>query len=334
MALSRWTAPVVLMLLTTACHAAPMPNTARAQAGVLQAAGKPSAPYEKYFPVPAKPQRFPVAVIAHRGFSKVAPENTLSAFKAAIDAEADVLELDVHRTKDGQVIVMHDNDVNRTTNGEGEIGDMTLGQLKQLDAGGWFSPAFQGERVPTLDEVLSLAKGRANVMIEIKDKTPDLPRLVHQSIERFQMRQEVFVSSFYQAPIGAMRSLVPNLAIGALITPLQNPSKRAQHVKASMAQAHHKSIDAQDVKTAHAAGLRVHVWTVNAPADMARLAMVGVDGIITDDVATCQQVLLDVFSRPYGPEPLPAPVDPQPAPVEPQPDPVDPEPVPDPSLGT
>lgn len=331
MAQTRWIFPIALMLLTTACAAAPTPNAALVRGGVAQAAA--AKPYEKYFPVPAKAQRYPVAVIAHRGFSKVAPENTLSAFKAAIDADADVIELDVHRTRDGQVVVIHDSSVNRTTNGQGDVADLTLGQIKQLDAGGWFSPAFQGERVPTLDEALSLIKGRANVMIEVKSKASDLPRLIHQSIERFQMRQEVFVSSFYQGPLSGMQSLVPNLAIGALITPLQNPAKRAQHVKASMAQAYHKSVDPGDVKSAKAAGLRVHVWTVNAPADMARVARAGVDGIITDDVITCQSVLEGVFSAPFGPQPMPAPVEPQPEPGD-APNVQDPVAPPDTGLGT
>jgi glycerophosphoryl diester phosphodiesterase len=199
---------------------------------------------------------------------------------------------------------------------------MTLEQVKQLDAGAWFSPNFVGERVPTLDEVLSLARGRANVMIELKGrKVPLLPPLVAQAVERHQMRDQVLVSSFYAGPLDAMRSLAPNLAIGALILPTNSPTKRAQSLRASMAQAFYKSVDAVSVKAAHAAGLKVHVWTVNQPEDMVRMAKAGVDGIITDDVATCQQVLQDVFAAP----PVPPSGQPSVPPAAPTPQPEVPE---------
>lgn len=325
MSLNRWIAPLALMLLTTACHAAPSPLGASLRGGDVAAAGKPQ-PYEKFFPAPVKPARFPVAVIAHRGFARVAPENTLSAFRAALEADADMLELDVHRTRDGHLVVMHDNDVDRTTDGAGDVEDMTLEQVKQLDAGAWFSPNFAGERVPTLDEVLALARGRANVMIELKGrKVPLLPPLVAQAVERHQMRDQVLVSSFYAGPLDAIRSLAPNLAIGALILPTNSPTKRAQSLRASMTQAFHKSIDALSVKAAHAAGLKVHVWTVNQPEDMVRVAKAGVDGIITDDVATCQQVLQDIFAQPPAPVQPPQPVQPPVASPEPPPAPEMPE---------
>lgn len=308
MSLTRWLAPVALLMITTACAQAPAvsPLAASMRGGMdLEAQAKPG-PYDKYFMTPAKPQRFPVKVIAHRGYSKVAPENTLAAFKAAIDAEADVLELDVHRTTDGQLVVLHDEKVDRTTNGKGEVENMTLEQVKQLDAGAWFGPAFAGERVPTLDEVLAIAKGRANVMIELKGrKAPLIPPLVAQAIARFGMAQDVIVSSFYYGPLEAMRVLTPMLSIGALVLPTHGPAKRARALQASTAQAYYKAVAPNDVRAAHDSGLQVHVWTVNAPDDMARMAQAGVDGIITDDVATCRQVLTEVFSPKPTPEPVP-----------------------------
>ncbi|MFN3432267.1 MAG: glycerophosphodiester phosphodiesterase [Candidatus Sericytochromatia bacterium] len=308
MSLIRWMAPVALLLITSACAQAPAvsPLAASARGGMdIEAQAKPG-PYDKYFMAPVKPARFPVKVIAHRGYSKVAPENTLAAFKAAIDADADVLEIDVQRTKDGQLVVIHDHDVERTTDGKGEVEDMTLEQIKQLDAGGWFGPAFVGERVPTLDEVLSLAKGRANVMIEIKGrKAPLVPPLVAQSLSRFGMAQDVIVSSFYYGPLESMRVLTPNLSIGALVLPTHGPAKRARALQASTAQAYFKAVAPSDVRAAHDSGLQVHVWTVNEPEDIARMAKAGVDGIITDDVATCQQVLTEVFWKKPEPETRP-----------------------------
>ena len=145
MAFVRWLAPVALAVMTAACHAvpAPAPMAVPADERQLVAAGKPPA-YEKIFPAPVKPPQFPVAVIAHRGYSKVAPENTLAAFRAALAADADIIELDVHMTRDDHLVVMHDGSVERTTNGEGDIADFTLAEIKALDAGGWFSPEFAG----------------------------------------------------------------------------------------------------------------------------------------------------------------------------------------------
>ena len=112
-------------------------------------------------------------VIAHRGASAYAPENTLAAFQLAIDQGADWFELDCYLSKDGEVIVIHDPTVDRTTDGTGAIADMTLEELKQLDAGSWFDPKFAGERLPTLDESLELAKGQVGVLIEIKNSDDD-----------------------------------------------------------------------------------------------------------------------------------------------------------------
>ena len=121
--------------------------------------------------VPYWEGRFPVMVVAHRGFSGAAPENTLAAFRMAIEAGSDMIELDVHLSKDGKVVVIHDETQERTTNGQGRVADRPLKEIKGLDAGSWFSPPFAGERIPTLQEVLSLAQGKVPVNIEIKNPT-------------------------------------------------------------------------------------------------------------------------------------------------------------------
>jgi len=114
-----------------------------------------------------------VNVIAHRGASAYAPENTLAAFALAAEQGADWFELDCTLSKDGEVIVIHDDDVERTTGGTGKVADLTLAELKALDAGSWFDPKFAGEKLPTLGEALDLAKGRIGVYIEIKDSADD-----------------------------------------------------------------------------------------------------------------------------------------------------------------
>lgn len=116
--------------------------------------------------------KFPIMVIAHRGFSGQAPENTLASFQKAVELGSDMIELDVRFSKDGQVVVIHDDTIDRTTNGRGKVADYTLKELKQFDAGSWFAPQFSGERIPTLKEVLELVKGKVLVNIEIKDESP------------------------------------------------------------------------------------------------------------------------------------------------------------------
>jgi len=121
--------------------------------------------------VPYWKGKFPIMVIAHRGFSGAAPENTLAAFRKAIDVGSDLIELDIQLSKDGKIVVIHDEILGRATNGQGKVSDHTLQELKKLDAGSKFRAEFSGERIPTLQEVLDLAKGRVLVNIEIKDPT-------------------------------------------------------------------------------------------------------------------------------------------------------------------
>ncbi|HEX71926.1 MAG TPA: hypothetical protein ENN65_01215 [Candidatus Hydrogenedentes bacterium] len=123
-----------------------------------------------------------IDVIAHRGASAYAPENTLAAFQGAIDMRADWFELDCRLSRDGHVIILHDHDLKRTTNCEGTVADKTLAELKTLDAGSWFSPDFAGEPIPTLGEALDLAKDRIGVYIEIKSCADDGP-LIQQLLE-------------------------------------------------------------------------------------------------------------------------------------------------------
>ncbi|MCS7313960.1 MAG: glycerophosphodiester phosphodiesterase family protein [Bryobacterales bacterium] len=112
-------------------------------------------------------------VVAHRGASRYAPENTLAAFRKAIELGADLIEFDVRETKDGHLVIMHDDTVDRTTDGEGRVSDLTLEQIKKLDAGSWFGPQFKGERVPTLEEALGTIKGGAMPDVDFKAGTPE-----------------------------------------------------------------------------------------------------------------------------------------------------------------
>lgn len=305
--LIRWTALVTLAAMTTACGVGPSAGTALGKAGGMQAEARKPPVYEKIFPTPAKPAAYPVQIIAHRGYSKVAPENTLSAFQAALSAGVDAVELDVRITKDNQLVIMHDDDVGRTTDGEGPVDELTLEQIRALDAGSWFGPQFKGERVPTLDEALALIKGQATVVVEIKSRSSKrTPELVAESLIRHGMTDQAQVISFYEMPMFKSRELLPRTSTGALVAPMLSPTNRALSMRASSTLAFYKNVQRKTVEAAHRAGLRLNVWTVNEAEAMKGAIKNGVDGIITDDVALLKQVLEAEFNpQPPAPEPLP-----------------------------
>ena len=140
---------------------------------------------------------FSSLICAHRGDSQNAPENTISAFKRAIDGQSDMIEMDIRETKDGLIAVIHDSKVDRTTNGAGEVKKFTFAELQKLDAGSWFDPAFAHEKIPSLDEFLELVKGNLIPMIEIKDsfkKSPKLSTLLIEKLKDHQMLSDVIVA--------------------------------------------------------------------------------------------------------------------------------------------
>jgi glycerophosphoryl diester phosphodiesterase len=159
-------------------------------------------------------------ILAHRGFSAAAPENTLAAFRSAIEAGADGFELDVHMTKDGELVVIHDETVDRTTNGTGWIKDLTLVEIKRLDAGSWYSSQFTDERIPTLREVLDLIKdSNHTVNIELKNNLIAYPKLeekVLREVDRADMEKRVVLSSFNHTSIYNLHLLRPTVKLGVL----------------------------------------------------------------------------------------------------------------------
>ena len=152
-----------------------------------------------------------VRVIAHRGFSGQAPENTLAAISEAIEAGADMAEIDVTLTADGKVVCLHDEKVNRTTNGKGKISELSLDKAQSFDAGSWFSPAFAGERIPTLDSVLETAKGHILINIEIKPETVErgVSAKIVDAVTRHGMKDRVLISSFSPEALAQVHALDP-----------------------------------------------------------------------------------------------------------------------------
>ncbi|MDA2930194.1 glycerophosphodiester phosphodiesterase [Acidobacteria bacterium AH-259-O06] len=226
-------------------------------------------------------------VIAHRGASGEAPENTMAAFERAIEMKVDLIELDIHFSKDGEIMVIHDETVDRTTDGRGAIAEMTRNEVQALDAGSWFSPRFEGERVPTLSEVIELVKPTpVNLLIEIKQGR-GLPhgfekRLI-QAIQEHNILSRVIVQSFNHAAVRKVKEENPSIATGALID-YRSPDPVSE-VKAAGAETlglKSSLVTREVIEKAHRNGLRVFVWTVNKLARIRKMLTLGVDGVITD----------------------------------------------------
>lgn len=226
-------------------------------------------------------------ILAHRGASAYAPENTIIAFKKAIEMGADGFELDIHLSKDGSLIVIHDESVNRTTNGSGFIKDLTLDEIKKLDASSWYNPKFSKEKVPTLDEVLHLIKDtQLLINIEIKHG-PFFYKSIEQKIVncvvKYDMQDRVIVSSFDHYTLTKIKKIDPSVKTGALFVSRTNaPWKYIKKIGADALHPHFISVTSELVKNCHENNIKIHTYTVNEPEHIKYLAKLGVDSIITN----------------------------------------------------
>ena len=213
-------------------------------------------------------------VIAHKGASGYAPENTLLSFRRALDLGAHMIELDLRETLDGELVCIHDPTVDRTTNGTGEIHELRYKELRGLDAG-------EGEHIPLLTEVLRLASGKIKVNIDLK--VIEVEKKLLDLIEDYKMVQDVFVSSFFHGTLRVLRDLSENVKTGILIeVPNDNLVSYALDFDVNAINPHHKLITPELVEEAHSVGLKVYPWTVNDLQTMKELLTLGVDGLITD----------------------------------------------------
>ncbi len=242
-----------------------------------------------------------VLVIAHRGGRGLWPENTLPAFAGALALGADVLEMDLHSTADGVLVLMHDDTVDRTTDGVGPIHDYTLEHLKELDAGfRWtadegvtFPYRGDGITVPTLEELFQ-AFPYARMNIEIKQSEPPIVEPFCSLLQEYDREETVLVASFDQDTIRAFREACPEVATTAgedeirvlyvlsraYLEPLYSAPAEAAQVPEYSGELH--VVTPRFVRAAQARAMQVHVWTVNRPEDLRRMLDLGVDGIITD----------------------------------------------------
>lgn len=242
-------------------------------------------------PVPATDLHKPPMIIAHRGASGVAPENTLAAFRKATEIGVDLLELDVHRTKDGELVVIHDGTVNRTAKGKvgGAIAALTLAQIQSLDAGAWKGAEYAGERVPTLQETLEASRGKAIFLIE--GKVRGIEAQIAEVIQKTGMVNNVIYQSFDKESVRQFRQVLPQVPAGVLFGDpgISDQSVRGAmlvtqvvEVNASIVAVSFYAISPEFVKYAHARGVTVFAWTVDDVATMQRMIDAGVDGILTN----------------------------------------------------
>ncbi|WP_251152494.1 glycerophosphodiester phosphodiesterase family protein [Cellulosimicrobium sp. Marseille-Q4280] len=231
------------------------------------------------------------AVVAHRGSSSVAPQNTLAAFESAWRAGADAIELDVHLTADRRVVVLHDDTVDETTDGTGRVADLTLDALRGLDAGASFSRAYAGQRVPTFEDVTRLVAERPGIdlLVELKGIwSADDARLVAKEVDAAGLAGRVVVQSFWPPTVAALRDAAPHLARGLLLALRPDSTDELVQVCADLGVAAcnpelallRREPDLVDVL--HDAGLRVLVWTADEPGEWLDLLRRGVDGVVTD----------------------------------------------------
>lgn len=215
-----------------------------------------------------------VLVIGHRGAAGLEPENTLRSYRKALEIGVDYVETDVYLTKDKRLIVMHDGTVDRTTNGHGPVEAMTFEEVRKLDAG-------KGEKVPTLEEVLTLIKGKAKIHIEMKgDGTP---RPVVETVQAMGMVSDVVVTSGNTDRLREVKSLNPKIAVEHIYgAPPADAIERAVSVKAARVSVHIKHITHEYVKSAHSHGLLVIAWPPNTPEEVKKALEYDVDLICSD----------------------------------------------------
>jgi glycerophosphoryl diester phosphodiesterase len=219
--------------------------------------------------------------IGHRGARAYEPENTLLSFKKAVEIGVDAVELDVRKTKDNQLVVIHDADVKRTTDGKGSVSELTLEEIKGFSA-------EKGEKIPTLKEALDFLDKKVKIVIELKEA--GFEEKVLAAVHAKGLQKNVVFVSFIEEALRKVRELDKEVETGLIYVKHKNPVKAALELKASYLLPLYRFTHTANVKKAHENGLKVIVWTINTPEEVAEYAAKGVDGIASDkpDILTQQ----------------------------------------------
>lgn len=240
---------------------------------------------------PTVGERKQVDNVAHRGATGYAPENTIAAFDLAVEMKADYIEIDVQRSKDGELVLIHDTTVDRTTDGTGKVGDLTFEQLRSLDAGSWFGEQFEGEKIPTFDEILDRYHGKVGILVEMK--SPELyPGIEEQVAEELKERnldkpqnEKIIIQSFNFDSMKKMDKLLPKVPIGVLTSNRAHTTPEALQEFSTYADWFNPSygiVTKELVNQVHSLGMQIGSWTVRSQEAADFLFEMGVDAIITD----------------------------------------------------
>lgn len=227
--------------------------------------------------------------IGHRGASGYCPENTMASYQKAIDLGVDFIEIDIHMSKDGKLIVHHDPQLDRTTNGKGLLKDYTSEQLMKMDAGSWFNPDFCHERIPLLTEVLDKFLPQAGILIEIKhpELNPGIEQVLTTVLKNYQSdHKRIMIHSFDVASMKKCHELMPSIPVGVLVknSPLGISDKFLHEVSefAAFVNPKHTMMSAKLKQKIHRHGMRAFTWTVNDKKKLKAFEAIKLDGIITD----------------------------------------------------
>jgi glycerophosphoryl diester phosphodiesterase len=226
-------------------------------------------------------------IIGHRGVPHLAPENTMASFEAAVTCGADGLETDVQMTKDGELVLIHDETLERTTDGHGLVAAHTLEALRSLDAGGWFGPAFKGAKIPTLQEFLAFAAGR-DLLINIEIKSgvilyPGIEQKLIEMLHEYRLGANVIISSFNHYSLVTCKEIDSAVKTGILYTAgLYRPWDYAKTVGADALHPLFYSVRPETIGGMRQSGLLINPYTVDKPNDMKNMLALGVSGIITN----------------------------------------------------
>lgn len=226
-------------------------------------------------------------IIAHRGIPHLAPENTMASFRAAVESGADGLETDIQMTKDGELVIIHDETLDRTTDGKGLVTMHTLEQLKDLDAGSWFNPSFGNEKIPTLREFLEFVSGRELLInIEIKSGVvlyPGIEKKLIDMLHEFELGKNVIISSFNHYSLVTCKEIDSSIKTGILyMCGLVDPWIYAKSIGVDALHPLFYSVRPETIGGMHNSGLLVNPYTVDSPRDMKNMIDLGVSGIITN----------------------------------------------------
>jgi len=226
--------------------------------------------------------------IAHRGFSGKYPENTMRAFDEAVKAGCDGIETDLHMTKDGILVICHDETINRTTDGSGNIAEYNYNELSKFDAGIKYGQEFQGEKIPSLDEFLAYVKDRDLLInLELKNNVIDYERMEERVIKKiyeYKLNTRVILSSFNHYSMIKAKKIDSKIKTGLLYSEsIYNVHKYAKKLKADALHPFYQYVfDENIVKKIHDMGISINAWTVDSEIHMKKLINLGIDGIITN----------------------------------------------------